>query len=210
MNIKALTEKLRFNVGTYLANPLFLATGSSWRRFLHANGQDAVSPTNHPIDNHPDLTGSMSLLKVMSASPELYYSTKSQLELLDSIPLNALPADVQFKVEKAKVVALLALTKADEEFNDSDALPLKMELFRLELRSTSHLFKAAPFIDAVNSTLKDSFSLTDIDIELESILKMNDEALHNAILGHDEEKLRGCIISNVISGAGLNQYFLNR
>jgi hypothetical protein len=71
----------KFDTTDYINSPLFVATGSSWRRILHECGSPAVQPTN-ASDGQPDLIADMSLLGLMAKSPQLL---ESNIELLDLV-----------------------------------------------------------------------------------------------------------------------------
>lgn len=88
-----------------------LATGSSWRRFIGANGHVLVEPTNHPIDHHPDLSGDTQLLQLMSASGELYEANKWLLQAVTSL-LQGKPVK---NLDEIVLFAEMALKKAEKE-----------------------------------------------------------------------------------------------
>ncbi len=75
-------RKNEIDVSHHLADPLMVATGSSWRRIIGESGRSVCVPTNHPVDKHPDLEGSHEDLTLLSAAPELY---ESNLLLLDAL-----------------------------------------------------------------------------------------------------------------------------
>ncbi|EGR2217277.1 hypothetical protein NI385_27725 (plasmid) [Vibrio parahaemolyticus] len=100
---------LKLDVQEYLDDPLFLATGSSWRRILHQSGKGAVVPCNHHMDNHVDLDADHKLLQLMSASPELFESTAMLLKVVERLiqnkPVKCLDETISFAqkaIEKAQ------------------------------------------------------------------------------------------------------------
>lgn len=104
-------EIKRLDLEKELKDPWYLATGSSWRRFLTESGKTVCEPCNHPVDSHPDLSGDTRHLTLMSASPELY---ESNLMLLDAVQRLASGAKVS-NLDEIMLFAEKSLKKAEGE-----------------------------------------------------------------------------------------------
>lgn len=140
-----LSPSLKAVVERALKAPMYLATGSSWRRFMFEDGKVAVEPTNHPTDNHPDLTGDAALLQLMATSPQLLDALTKLLKLFAE---TSIEPSKQHEYLKLTLVSHLAIAKADNvEGKNNDLIrQLKMKLFSLELSGMSHLFYLDPFL----------------------------------------------------------------
>lgn len=122
--------------------PLFLATGSSWRRFLYKDNSPAVMPVVYN-DGQPSIDGDIELLQLMSAAPELYLAVEDALEEFDE---NELSPKAKCKIIKMK----LALAKANNVHGDNNEFirEARIELFKSELRChAAHFHTNSPFIE---------------------------------------------------------------
>ncbi|MCY9861391.1 hypothetical protein OTK49_02520 [Vibrio coralliirubri] len=136
---EVITKSAKFSLDKCLRSPLFLATGSSWRRILHQDGTPAAMPVVYR-DGQPSIDGDIHLLQVMAAAPEMHSAIEDILEVIDLPDLN--PAI------KSRVINLqLALAKANNLNGDNTMFILqsKIELCKNELKVIAKTLITSPF-----------------------------------------------------------------
>ncbi|MDS1821097.1 hypothetical protein QX249_10535 [Vibrio parahaemolyticus] len=184
-----LSSSLKAVVERALKAPMYLATGSSWRRFMFEDGKVAVEPTNHPKDNHPDLTGDTALLQLMATSPQLLDALTKLLKLFDE---TSIEPSKQHEYLKLTIVSHLAVAKADNvEGKNNDLIrQLKMKLFNLELSGMSYLFYLDPFLKSFEAEegwrpcqteIKDAITRLEENTDLSVIQLINLEGIEGVV-----------------------------
>lgn len=107
MPLKQVTQQ-DLQIANIKPGPWFVATGCSWRRILTETfDEPVILPTNHHMDNHPDLAARNEELNLAAASPELLVSLINMVSCL-------YPAATDFNdvEQKAFDEAVAAIKKA--------------------------------------------------------------------------------------------------
>lgn len=150
-------------------SPLFLATGASGRRFLHLNGQPAVTPIKGK-DGQGSIDGDIELLQVMASAPEMHAAIEDILEVIDIPELN--PA-IKSRVINMKLV----LAKANNLNGDNTIFILenKLELCRSELQVAGKDLINSPFVKVYAEKYKERYGELNQEIIDRTIANVSDD-----------------------------------
>lgn len=148
-----------------LHKPVFLASGSSWNRFLFSDGKPAAMPENLS-DGQPNISANTEMLQLMSASGELYNATLTALEQLELI-------DNQTPTSKISIINLkIAIAKANNThgWNDKSLEELRLEMFREEVKRNASSFHDSNFRECYQSKHNTKLDSESVGHSINSIL----------------------------------------